>query len=115
MALTLCIPLDALLLPHAHTVLYKDREWLTNRFKEEGLDRKGHPIPALISPETLPELLDVNFRYPRGAEFAAAVKVPCLHGHRRVEVARRLLPMSDQWWAMDIYTELTNEEQTKFI
>ena len=111
---TLRIPIDALDLPHSRPVLSQDQVWLANRFEEDGINREGHPIPALISSEALSELLEVQARYVCGT-FEFPVQVPCLHGQLCVAAVRSLLPLREQWWTIDIYTQLTEKQRDTFI
>ena len=111
---SLCILIDALNFPYSRLVLLQDQAWLANRFAEDGIKWEGHTICVLISPEALRELLEVQAQYV-SETFEFPAQVPCLSEQLCVAAVRNLLPVREQWWPIDIYTQLTEKQRDTFI
>lgn len=110
-ALTLNIPIDALSFPHARALDEKKRDWLIKNIKEDTLDREGNPIPAFILPNELEHIRAAVANYsPDNGPFLA-----CPHGRHRVAALRFVVPPREQWWTVNIYTDLTEQERDKFV
>jgi hypothetical protein len=71
-------------------------------------------IPAIIDDQTLEPalgMLGINkdtFRansshHPRELKLGDEVRLECLHGRHRILAATSSLPLSDQWWTVDLY------------
>lgn len=81
---------------------------LLNVYRIEGCHRlkPQHRVPVLIAGDLVPSTDLSSGSEPRGfIDLAGTEVLVYLHGHHRLEAAKRFLQPSDAWWVADLYSE----------